>query len=96
MAPPAAKPAAKGAAGTLSGTLAAAQVKRCPKCQSDSLAAPSDLKEVGGRVVFQDSQTYRGHWWYADTGELYVPPAAAPSPAPGPTAKPAPAAQPSA
>ncbi len=59
----------------------AAKVKRCPKCVSDSLAAPLDFLEVQGRIVLQDSQTYRAHRWYADTGELYMPPAASAAPA---------------
>ena len=61
-------------------------MKRCPKCKSDSLAAPSDFRTVGGRLVLADSQTYRAHEWYADSGELL--PAAKP-PAPTPAAPPA-------
>lgn len=66
---------------TLSSVVAAAKVKRCPKCVSDGLAAPLDFLETQGRMVLQDSQTYRGHLWYADTGEPYVRPAAVVPPA---------------
>jgi hypothetical protein len=74
----------------------AAKVPRCPQCTSDSLAEPSDFIEVQGHIALLDSQTYRGHWWYADTGELYTPPAKAAVTAPPPAAKPAPAPRPSA
>ncbi len=72
----------------LSTVLGDAKVKRCPKCTSDSLAAPSDYRTVGGRLVLVDSQTYRGHAWYADTGEL-LPAADAASAAPAPATHPA-------
>lgn len=72
---------------TLADAVQAAKVKRCPKCVSDSLAAPLDFLEAQGRIVLVDSQTYRGHQWFADTGELYAPPAQ-PAPAP-PSPKPA-------
>ena len=90
---PAAKQAAPGGAKTLTEALQAAKVKRCPACQSDGVAKPSDFSMVQGRVVLVDSQTYRGHRWYADTGELLpagAPPPPAPS-APGPAAGPSPA-----
>ena len=73
----------------------AAKVPRCPRCTSDSVAAPSDFVEVQGRVALQDSQTYRGHWWYADTGEDYVPLATARAASPATAAKSAPATRPS-
>ncbi len=91
---PAARPATPGGK-KLADAVQTAKVKRCPSCTSDSLAAPSDFVDVQGRVAFQDSQTYRGHWWYADTGEAYVPPGRAPAASPAPAAKPAPAPQPS-
>ncbi len=90
----AARPATPGGK-KLADVVQAAKVKRCPSCTSDSLAAPSDFAEVQGRVAFQDSQTYRGHWWYADTGEAYVPPGRAPAASPAPAARPAAAPQPS-
>lgn len=93
-APPGSSPAAAAKAlKTLSDVVQAAKVKRCPKCVSDGLAAPLDYFEVNGRVVLQDSQTYRGHRWFADTGELYTAPsvpAAAPAPSPVRPASPAP------
>ncbi len=67
------------AAKTLADALQGAKVKRCPSCQSDGVAEPSDFQIVQGRLVLVDSQTYRAHRWYADTGELI--PAAAPAPA---------------
>lgn len=64
-------------------------MKRCPVCKSDSLAAPSDYVEQGGKIVLVDSQTYRGHRWYADTGEvLQALPPPRPAPAPAGAAKP--------
>ena len=80
---------------TLAAVVQAAKVKRCPNCTSDSLATPLDFVEVQGRVALQDSQTYRGHWWYADTGEAYVPPGSPPAAAPAAAARPAPSPQPS-
>ncbi len=64
-------------------------MKRCPACQSDGVAQPSDFTTVQGRLVLMDSQTYRAHQWYADTGEL-LPALASPGPA---TTTPAPAAR---
>jgi hypothetical protein len=78
---------------TLSDVLQEAKVKRCPKCQSDGLAQPSEFRRVQGRLVLVDSQTYLAHQWYADTGEL-LPTAAALPPTPSATA--APPARPSA
>jgi len=73
----------------LSEAVATAKVKRCPACGSDNLAAPGDYLEQGGRVILVDSQTYRGHRWYADTGELLkLEPLPPPDPAPPPAAKP--------
>jgi len=73
----------------LSDVAAAAKVKRCPACESDNLAAPSDYLEQGGRVILVDSQTYRAHRWYADTGELLKPEPLPPlAPAPPNAAKP--------
>ncbi len=66
-------------------------MKRCPKCQSDSLAAPSEFRMAQNRLVLVDSQTYRAHEWYADTGELL--PAAAPA-APPPATPAAPKTRP--
>lgn len=83
------------AAGTkgLAEIVAAAKVKRCPKCTSDGVALPSDFRMDRGRVVLVDSQTYRAHAWYADTGELVPigPSAAAPTAAPAPAPKTTPA-----
>ncbi len=61
--------------------LAAAKVKRCPKCTSDGVALPSSFRIVQGRTILADSQTYRAHEWYADTGELVPSPPAPPKPA---------------
>lgn len=73
----------------LADVVAAAKVKRCPLCKSDSLAAPSDYVEQGGKTLLVDSQTYHGHRWYADTGEvLKVTPPPRPAPAPPSAAKP--------
>ena len=71
-------PAASAGAKTLTEVLQGAKVKRCPACQSDGLAQPSDFATVQGRLILVDSQTYRGHRWYADTGDLLpaVPPSA--------------------
>ncbi len=66
---------------TLTDIVAAAKVKRCPKCTSDGVALPSDFRIVQGRAILTDSQTYRAHEWYADTGELVPSPAAPPKPA---------------
>lgn len=52
----------------------AAKVKSCPWCKSDNLSAPSQYLEVDGRVALGDGQTYRGHWWFAESGEAYTPP----------------------
>ncbi len=68
--------------------VAAAKVKRCPKCTSDGVAQPGDFRTVQGRVVLVDSQTYRGHEWYADTGEL-LPSAPAKPAVPAPKTAPA-------
>lgn len=83
----AASPPAPQTAKGLSEALQEAKVKRCPQCQSDGLAQPSDFLRVQGRLVLVDSQTYRAHQWYADTGEL-LPTVAAPPPAPSATAAP--------
>lgn len=88
---PAPQPAAQGptgAARTLTEVVAAAKVKRCPKCQSDGVALPGDFRMVQGRVVLTDSQTYRAHEWYADTGELLPSAAAPPKPQPAAPAAP--------
>ncbi len=66
---------------TLADIVAAAKVKRCPKCTSDGVALPSDFRIVQGRTILTDSQTYRAHEWYADTGELVPSPPAPPKPA---------------
>ncbi len=90
-APPAAKPSVPTSAvgpKTLTDIVAAAKVKRCPKCTSDGVALPSDFRIVQGRTILTDSQTYRAHEWYADTGELVPSPPAPPKPAA--TAPPAP------
>jgi len=91
---PAPSPAASGAK-TLAQVVQGAKVKRCPQCISDGVATPLDFLELQGRVVLQDSQTYRPHQWYADTGEPYVPPATPAAAADTPTARPASAPQPS-
>jgi hypothetical protein len=80
---------------TLPQVLRGAKVPRCPRCTSDGLAAPLDFLEVQGRVVFQDSQTYRGHWWFADTGEPYTPPGVPAASTPVESPKPASAPRPS-
>lgn len=82
---PASQPAALSATGeakTLAEVLQGAKVKRCPGCQSDGVAQPGDFAMVRGRLVLVDSQTYRAHQWYADTGELLPPAAGAPASAP--------------
>lgn len=91
--PAASKPAAAPSPGGkgLTDAIAGAKVKRCPKCKSDGIAQPSDFRMVQGRVVLVDSQTYRGHEWYADTGELLAGPAKPAPPAPAPSPKPNPA-----
>ena len=81
-------PPSTAGAKTVADALQGAKVKRCPGCQSDGVAEPSDFQIVQGRLVLVDSQTYRAHRWYADTGELI--PAAAPAPAP-PAARASPA-----
>ncbi len=58
----------------LDAKVSAAKVKTCPGCHSRDLAQPSQVLEVGGRIVLGDSQSYRSHWWFADTGEMYDPP----------------------
>ncbi len=58
----------------LSDLVAGARVSRCPSCITEPLNHPSDFREVQGRIVFIDSQSYRGHMWFADTGEAYRPP----------------------
>jgi hypothetical protein len=78
-------PSAPGGAKTLADVLQDAKVKRCPKCESEGLAQPSDFLRVQGRLVLVDSQTYRAHQWYADSGDL-LPAVAAPPPAPTSTA----------
>ena len=42
---------------------------------------------MSGRIVLVDSQSYRAHMWYADTGEPYTPPAVPAAPPAAPTAK---------
>jgi hypothetical protein len=84
------KPPAPASLKRLADVLPGAKVKRCPACQSDGVAQPSDFATVQGRLVLIDSQTYRGHRWFADTGELL--PDALPPPAPAPAAA-APAAR---
>ena len=90
---PSASPAAPGSVKRLADMLPGAKVPRCPACQSDGVAQPSDYAMVQGRLVLVDSQTYRGHRWYADTGELLATPSAPapapPSPAPAPRTNPA-------
>ncbi len=97
-APPSArtvKATAPGGTKTLADVLPGAKVTRCPACQSDGVAQPNDFTTVQGRLVLMDSQTYRGHQWYADTGELLptpappAPAATAPTPAPAARAQPA-------
>lgn len=80
---------------TLDHVVRSAKVKRCPACQSDGVGQPIEFLTVQGRVVLIDSQTYRAHQWYADTGEL-LPSVASPAPtestpAPAPAARAAPA-----
>lgn len=85
----AAKPAAP-MGRRLADVLGSAQVKRCPQCRSDGLAQPSDFLEAQGRIVLIDSQSYRGHHWFADTGEAYTPSGATPTTAmPKPSGPPA-------
>jgi hypothetical protein len=58
----------------LEAKIATAKVKTCPVCHSPDLAQPSQSIAVGGRIALGDSQSYRVHWWFADTGDAYVPP----------------------
>lgn len=87
-----AAPTSSGGEKTMAEVLQGAQVKRCPSCESEGVAQPSDFAMIQGRLVLVDSQTYRAHRWYADTGELLPAPGAA-SPAP-PAAAPAARANP--
>jgi hypothetical protein len=63
-----------GSVDALDQKIASAKFKTCPGCRSTDLLQASQYIDAGGRLVLGDSQSYRGHWWYADTGELYQPP----------------------
>ena len=81
-APPPGEPAASqtyrdefaGKSEGLADRVKSAKVKTCPHCKSESLSSASQYIEVETRTVLRDSQTYRGHWWFADSGDAYTPP----------------------